>query len=135
MNINTIDLTPLLEALIAILAAVITMYVIPWIKSRTTVSQQEYIRAAAKVAVYSAEKFYGAGKGNEKLAYAQKVLEEDYGITLNMNKLEAVIDATIKEMEQTDPLKIIEALPAETTGEGGVEEDKDPQREDAPKEV
>ena len=102
MNMNMIDLTPLFEALIVILAAVIAKHAIPWIKSRTTIAQQEYLLAAAKIAVYSAEKFYGAGKGDEKFAYALKVLREDYGIELDLNKIEAVIDATIKEMEQLE---------------------------------
>lgn len=102
MNMNTIDLTPLFEILISLLAVVITTYLIPWIKAHTTHKQQEYIRAAAHVAVYAAEKLYGAGHGDEKLAYAEKVLKEDYGIYLNMNKLEAVVDAAIKEMEQAE---------------------------------
>ena len=102
MNINTIDLTPLFEAIIALAAAIITMYLIPWIKSKTNEQQQAYIHAAVKGAVYAAEKFYGAGNGEKKLDYAEKVLRENYGVHLDMNKLEAVIDAAIKEMEQKE---------------------------------
>lgn len=136
MNGYTIDLTQIAEAIITILFAVISLYLIPWIKSRTTASQQEYIRAAAHVAVYAAEKFWGAGHGDEKLEYATKVLKEDYGITLNLNKLEAVIDAAIKEMEQAEPPKLItgemlEGVLLEEDGEGEGEEEE-PQREDAP---
>ena len=134
-TINTIDLTPLFEILIALLGVVITTYLIPWIKARTTQSQQEYIRAAAHVAVYAAEKFYGAGHGDEKLAYAEKVLKEDYGIVLNLNKLEAVIDSVIKEMEQAEPPKIITGEVLEGVliekDEEGEDEDEEPQREEA----
>lgn len=132
MNMNTIDLTPLFEILISLLAVVITTYLIPWIKAHTTHKQQEYIRAAAHVAVYAAEKFYGAGHGDEKLAYAEKVLKEDYGIYLNMNKLEAVVDAAIKEMEQAESggVTIVENI--ETAVEVEAEdEDEEPQREEA----
>jgi nitrogen regulatory protein PII len=132
MNMNTIDLTPLVEILISLLALVITTYLIPWIKTNTTHKQQEYIRAAAHVAVYAAEKFYGAGHGDQKLEYAEKVLKEDYGITLNLNKLEAVIDAAIKEMEQAESggVTIVENIETAVEAEAE-EEDEEPQTEEA----
>ena len=131
MNMSNIDLTPLAEILISLLAVVITTYLIPWIKTNTTHKQQEYIRAAAHVAVYAAEKFYGAGHGDEKLAYAEKVLKEDYGITLNFNKLETVIDAAIKEMEQAESggVTIVENIETAVEVESE-EEDEEPQTED-----
>ena len=131
INLNGIDLTPLAEILISLLAVIITTYLIPWIKARTTSAQQEYIRAAAHVAVYAAEKFYGAGHGEQKLEYAEKVLKEDYGITLNLNKLEAVIDAAIKEMEQAESggVTIIEQIGEAATEEE--QEDEEPQTEEA----
>lgn len=131
VNLNGIDLTPLAEILISLLAVVITTYLIPWIKARTTSAQQEYIRAAAHVAVYAAEKFYGAGNGDKKLEYAEKVLKEDYGIVLNLNKLEAVIDAAIKEMEQAESggVTIIEQIGEAAADEE--QEDEEPQTEEA----
>ena len=45
-----IDLTPIFQALIALLASVITIKVIPWIKARTKAQQQEMLRAAESVA-------------------------------------------------------------------------------------
>lgn len=71
MNIN---LTPIFEAIIALLAALVTYKLIPWIKSKTTTSQQAALEAAARVAVYAAEQIYGAGKGDEKFRYAQEYL-------------------------------------------------------------
>lgn len=131
-TMNTIDLTPLFEILISLLALVITTYLIPWIKAHTTHKQQEYIRAAAHVAVYAAEKFYGAGHGEEKLAYAEKVLKEDYGVYLNLNKLEAVIDAAIKEMEQAESggVTIVENIETAVEVEAE-EEDEETQTKEA----
>ncbi|MBQ8617669.1 MAG: holin [Clostridia bacterium] len=116
-TINTIDLTPLAEVMISLLAVVITTYLIPWIKARTTATQQEHIRSCVQIAVYAAEKFYGAGKGDKKLEYAEKVLKEDFGIELDLNKLEAMIDAAIKDMEQKETPEIIEADPEKLTQE------------------
>lgn len=133
MNMNTIDLTPLFEALIAVLALIITTYLIPWIKSKTTASQQEHIRACVQVAVYAAEKFYGAGKGEEKLAYAEKVLREDYGINLDLNKLEALIDAEIKKMEMSESgVTIVENIGETIMEEEDKEEEDEEPQTDAP---
>ncbi len=71
-----IDLTPIFQAVISLLAALITFKLIPWIKSKTTEKQQETLYAAARIAVYAAEQLYGAGHGDEKLAYALNALEK-----------------------------------------------------------
>ncbi len=70
-----IDLTPIFQAVIALLAALITYKLIPWIKSRTTKQQQENLYAAARIAVYAAEQLFGAGQGEEKLDYAIAALK------------------------------------------------------------
>lgn len=125
---TAIDFTPLAEAVITLLAAVITIYLIPWIKSRATLEQQTYIRMAVQVAVYAAEKLYGAGRGDEKLAYAQKVLHDQYHIELDTGKLKALVDAQIKQMEHEEGLTMIEALPeAEAVEE---DEEEEPQTEE-----
>ena len=49
MDLSMIDLTPVLQALIALLASIITVKVIPWLKSRTTREQQEYLLATTRV--------------------------------------------------------------------------------------
>ena len=51
---NTIDLTPLFECIIALLCAIITVYVVPWIKSHTTIAQQEQLASVVEIAVYAA---------------------------------------------------------------------------------
>lgn len=94
-----IDLTPIIQAAIALLAALVTVYLIPWLKSKTTADQQAQMRMWVEVAVFAAEKLYGAGHGDEKLAYAEEVLEE-HNIKLDTQTLKALIDAEIKKMEQ-----------------------------------
>lgn len=123
---TTIDLTPLCQAVITLAAALITVYLIPWIKSRTTAEQQARIRTVVQVAVYAAEKAYGAGHGDEKLAYAEKVLA-GYNVRLDTQQLRALIDAQIKEMEQAEPLALPEVLllPEAKDGDGEDEIDED----------
>ena len=85
-----IDLTPVFQAVIALLAALVTYKLIPWIKARTTESQQASIRAAVKVAVFSAEQIYGAGNGKEKLEFAREKLRAQ-GFDVDTDEIEAIV--------------------------------------------
>ena len=66
---------------------------IPWLKSKTTKEQQDYLLATTRVLVYAAEQVYGAGKGDAKLQYVQDELE-NRGLTIDM----PVIEAAVREM-------------------------------------
>lgn len=95
-----IDLTPIIEALIGLLATLITVKLIPWIKARTTNEQQAAIRATVRTLVFAAEQMYGAGKGEEKLAYVvdQLMLK---GIAVNRAEIEAAIQENINRYTVT----------------------------------
>lgn len=89
-QVPAIDLTPLFQALIGILAALITHKLIPWIQARTTAQQQEMLRAAVSVAVYAAEQLYGAGAGKEKLMYVKGQLAKK-GYRIDVDEIEAAV--------------------------------------------
>lgn len=107
-----IDFTPLFEALIALLAAVTSIYLIPWIKTRFDADQIAKARMVAEIAVYAAEKAYGAGHGKEKLEYAEQILAA-HGVKLDAQRLVTMIDAEIKKMEQSE-MYVLEAAEAMT---------------------
>ena len=86
----TIDLTPIFQAIIALLAALVTYKLIPWIKSKTTESQQKNMRALVKVLVYAAEQLYGAGNGAEKLQYVRDELNRR-GFEVDFDEIEAAV--------------------------------------------
>ena len=95
-----IDLTPIFQALIALLASIITIKVIPWIKARTTAQQQEMLRAAVSVAVYAAEQLYGAGAGKNKLMYVRGQLAKK-GYHVDIDEIEAAVrDLTLTQGSQ-----------------------------------
>lgn len=97
MNLNTIDLTPILQAVIALLAAIITAKLIPWIKSKTTAQQQSALMTTVHILVYAAEQIYGAGKGEEKLDYVCNQLRER-GYEVNRAEIEATVYAELKNV-------------------------------------
>lgn len=63
----TIDLTSIANAVIALIAAIITAFVIPWIRSKTTAAQFEKIKMWVTVAVEAAEQLYtGSGRAQRR---------------------------------------------------------------------
>ena len=85
-----IDLTPIINAIIALLGAIITVKVIPWIKAKTTNEQQMMLRAAIKTLVFAAEQMYGAGKGSEKMDFVISNLVKQ-GFTADRVEIEAAV--------------------------------------------
>lgn len=85
-----IDLTPIIQAVIALIAALITMKLIPWIKAKTSIEQQKRLSAVVKTLVFAAEQLYGAGKGEEKFDYVVSRLEAK-GFDVDLDEIEAAI--------------------------------------------
>ena len=86
----SIDLTPIIQALIGLLATIITVKVIPWIKAKTTNEQQAIIRATVRTIVFAAEQLFGAGNGEAKLEFVMEQLRLK-GISADRNEVEAVV--------------------------------------------
>lgn len=70
-----IDLTSFFEALAALAAALLTAFVIPWLRNRTTDQQRESLRTWAEIAVAAAEQLYRSNQGQEKKNYVLSFLE------------------------------------------------------------
>lgn len=90
-----IDLTPIMEAIIALVVAVITAFVIPWLKGKIDADKLEQIKLWVTVAVEAAEQLYnGTGRGEEKKAYVAKFLQEK-GFTIDPDSLDKLIEAAV----------------------------------------
>lgn len=96
-----IDLTPLVQAIIALAATAVTVFLIPWLRNRYGNETLEKVRSWVQIAVYAAEKLYGAGHGDEKLAYAEDFLAQ-HKIKLDTDTLRAMVNAEIRKMEQVE---------------------------------
>lgn len=92
------DITFVIEALIALVSAIITAFVVPYIKSRTTAAQQEQLQGWVKIAVAAAEQIYtGSGRGSEKKAYVVEWLTER-GLTVDTDKVDALIESAVYDL-------------------------------------
>lgn len=105
------DITPIVEAILALVAVVITSIVIPYIKKRTTTEQQKELVAWVKIAVTAAEQIYvGTGRGPEKKMYVVEWLA-DRNITVDTNQIDALIESAVYELNNAaviiEPVKEI----------------------------
>lgn len=122
------DITPIVEAVAALIAALITAFVIHYIRSKTTAQQQAEINAWVKIAVSAAEQIYkGSGRGEEKKAYVIQWLRE-HGITVDEAKLDALIESAVYELNQ-GVIPVVE-LPETVTLELPAEAGSDTQKEE-----
>ena len=93
-----IDITPILEAVATLAVALITTFVVPYIKSKTTLEQQTQLNAWVKIAVTSAEQVYeGPGQGDKKKVYVLSWLKS-HGIVVDEDKVDAMIEAAVYEL-------------------------------------
>lgn len=99
-----INLTPILQALIGLLAALITYKLIPWIKSKTTAQQRQNMAALIRVLVFAAEQLYGSGHGEEKLEYVCEKLREQ-GFEVNLPDIEATVYECFNQFRLDDVTK------------------------------
>lgn len=92
------DLTPIVNAVIALIAAIITTFLIPWIKSKIDAAKLAQIVEWVGIAVRAAEQIYNeSGMGEKKKQYVLDFLA-DKGFTLDPNSINAMIEAAVKEL-------------------------------------
>lgn len=92
------DLTPIVNAVIALIAAIITTFLIPWIKGKIDAAKLAQIVEWVGIAVRAAEQIYNeSGMGEKKKQYVLNFLA-DKGFTLDPNSINAMIEAAVKNL-------------------------------------
>lgn len=93
----TIDLTQIILAIITLIGAIITRYLIPWIKSKLSDNQYETFCTLIRVGVYAAEQLFTSEQWKEKKRYVVDLLKEN-GYSVDSNAVDAMIEATVREL-------------------------------------
>lgn len=124
-NLNLIDLTNLIEAVLGILFLIAMKYLLPWLKARMTAEQEASFALIVEIAVMAAEKIYGSQHGEDKLKYVEEYLEAR-GIYIDTTRIRAYVNSAIKKMEQSENggITIVENITGAVMPE---EEDEEPQ--------
>ena len=94
------DYTMLFEGILTVLFALVTLYVIPWIKSKVTAEELADIIKWVKIAVQAAEMIYKeSGMGEVKKAYVKTFLE-DKGIRYDERQIDSLIESAVLELKE-----------------------------------
>ena len=93
-----IDLTQIIVAIIGLCATIISAYLVPHIKSQTTIAQRENALMWATIAVQAAEMIYKAGNGPEKYAYAKAFIESK-GFGFTDDEIKALIESAVLQLK------------------------------------
>lgn len=90
-----IDLTPIIEAVIALIAALVSVFLIPCIKSKVLENKLAEIMTWVQVAVEAAEQLYKeSGQGAKKKQYVLDFLASK-GFTLNEDEIDKLIESAV----------------------------------------
>jgi hypothetical protein len=95
-----IDLTSIFSALITLICALISAFLIPYIKTKVSAEKFETIKSWVKVAVQAAEMLYReTGMGEQKKAYVIEYLNSK-GYKLDTDTLNNLIESAVLELNK-----------------------------------
>lgn len=93
-------LIQIILAVIAVLGALISSVLIPFIKAKTTNTQQDMIQTLVKLAVQSAEQIFNrTGSGVDKKAYVLSILRAK-GLPVDEAQLDIIVEAFVYQMNR-----------------------------------
>lgn len=93
------DLTVIFEGIIALLAALASAFLVPWLKSRTTAEQRTELLKWVDIAVAAAQQLYHQCSGQERLDYALDLLAEQ-GYNVNDKAVLGAVEAAVLKLHQ-----------------------------------
>ena len=91
------DLTPIFNAVIALLAALITAFVIPWLKRKTSAQEREELLRWVEIAVAAAEQMWDSTQGEAKKKAVLAFLREK-GFTFSESEIDSAIEAAVLKL-------------------------------------
>ncbi|MDD6011523.1 MAG: phage holin, LLH family [Oscillospiraceae bacterium] len=91
------DITSIIECIIALFSALITTFLIPYVKSKLSESRFQQIQFWAKTAVEAAEQLYGSKAGQQKKDYVVSFLLSK-GIVMDIDDVTALIESEVYKM-------------------------------------
>lgn len=110
---TTINLNPIINALIKLICALVAYRLVPWLKANTTEKQQTILQTAIATAVYAAEQLYKTGEIQNRLDYAMGWLKQR-GYSVDR----AQVEAEVARQRANFPLLIGQATMKEEEANG-----------------
>ena len=95
----TYDITPIIEITVAIISALVTTFLIPYIRKKLSAEKFAELQKWVGVAVEAAEQIYGSKTGKKKYEYVVSFLLSK-GIVFDKDEVDALIEAEVYKLSQ-----------------------------------
>lgn len=93
------DLTPVIHAAAALAAAVLTVFVVPWLRSKTSEQDRAELLKWVDVAVAAAQQLYYQLDGAQRKEYALEILREK-GFDVSDRGVDAAVEAAVLKLHK-----------------------------------
>ncbi len=93
------DLTPIINTAIALLAALVSAFVIPWLKAKTSEQDREELLKWVEIAVAAAQQLYHQLEGPERKQYVRAFLASK-GYDVNDHQVDNAIEAAVLKLHR-----------------------------------
>lgn len=115
----TIDITAIAQAIIALVSAVLTAFVIPWIRKKLDADKMAELLMWVNIGVEAAEQLYDSTMTTQKKQYVLSFLDSK-GLKFTAAEVDAAIEAAVIKLhnELAAPLLIGEPVPEVVTDNG-----------------
>jgi len=93
------DITPIIEGIIALFGALISVFFIPWLRHSTTEKERAELLKWAEIAVAAAQQLYYGASGEKRKRYVQDFLTEQ-GYDVNDAAVDSAIEAAVLKLHR-----------------------------------
>lgn len=93
------DITSILKTAIALIAALVSAFLIPWIRRNTSAKEREELLKWVSIAVEAAQQLHYQLEGTERKNYVRAFLTEQ-GFDVNDQAVDAAIEAAVLELHR-----------------------------------
>ena len=91
------DYTQIISTVIALISALVSAFLIPWLKTKIAANKLQTIKTYVEIGVKAAEQLYTATDGEEKKAYVINFLAE-HGIRFDVSTIDQLIEAAVLQL-------------------------------------
>ena len=91
------DYTQIISAVIALISALVSAFLIPWLKTKIDANKLQTIKTYVEIGVKAAEQLYAATDGEEKKAYVINFLAE-HGLRFDVSTIDQLIEAAVLQL-------------------------------------
>lgn len=91
------DYTQIISAVIALISALVSAFLIPWLKTKIDANKLQTIKTYVEIGVKAAEQLYAATDGEEKKTYVINFLAE-HGIRFDVSTIDQLIEAAVLQL-------------------------------------